>query len=58
MMQVGRPRKIRISKKARTKIFGRATRGARTPAQLKAAIKREAARPRKSWQRSKYRKKI
>lgn len=51
----GRPRKIRIAKKARTKAFGHAVRGARTPAQIRAAIMREAVRPRKSWSRSRYR---
>lgn len=57
-MYQGRPRKLRIAKKARTRIFGHASRaGARTPAQLRAAIKREAVRPRKSWQNSRYRRK-
>lgn len=54
MLKQGRPRKARISKKARTKVFGRGSRGARTPAQVRAAIKRESARPRKSWMRSEY----
>lgn len=55
MIKRGRPRKLRISKKARTAAFGRGARGARTPAQVRAAIKREAVRPRKSWMRSQYR---
>jgi hypothetical protein len=54
-MRVGRKRKVRISSKARTKAFGRASRaGARTPAQIRAAIMREATRPRSSWRRSAY----
>lgn len=52
--KVGRPKKIRVSKKARTKTFGRGARGARTPAQIRAAIKREAVRPRTSWKNSRY----
>jgi hypothetical protein len=47
-MRTGRPRRIRIAKKARTRIFGHATKGARRPAQIRAAIKREAARKRKA----------
>lgn len=54
MMVRGRPKKIRISKKFRTAKFGNASRGARTPAQLRAAIKREAARPRGQANRSRY----
>lgn len=53
-MYVGRPRKIRIEKKARTKIFGHATRGARTPSQVRAAVGREAIRPRGQASRSRY----
>lgn len=52
----GRPRKIRVSKKARTKAFGKAVKGARTPAQIRASIKKEVSRPRSSWMNSKYRK--
>lgn len=54
--KVGRPRKIRISKKARTRTFGNAARGARTPGQIRAAIKREAVRTRASWKNSRYKK--
>lgn len=57
MARMGRPRKLRISKKARTKAFGRGARGARTPAQVRAAVMREAVRPRSSWRRSRYRRK-
>jgi hypothetical protein len=52
----GRPKKIRIAKKARTKAFGHATKGARTPAQIRAAVGRERVRSRRSWARSRYRK--
>lgn len=53
-MRRGRRPKLRIAKKARTKAFGHAVKGARTPAQIRAAIKREAVRTRFSWNRSKY----
>lgn len=56
-MKAGRRRKPRIAKKARTRTFGHASRGgARTPAQVRAAIKREIARPRKSWRNSRFKK--
>lgn len=55
MRRRGRPRKIKIRKKVRTRVFGHATKGARTPAQVRAAVRREAVRPRKQWLRSKYR---
>lgn len=55
MKRAGRPRKIRISKKPRTNAFGGAVKGARTPAQIRAAIMREAVRTRKSWRNSRYR---
>lgn len=56
-MKAGRPRSIRINKKARTAAFGRGARGARTPAQVRAAVKREVARPRASWRNSQYKRK-
>ena len=43
----GRPRKAKIAKKARTRAFGGASRGARNPAQIRAAIHREMVRKRK-----------
>jgi hypothetical protein len=50
----GRPRKLRIAKKARTRAFGHATKGAKTPSQIRAAAGRERVRSRRSWSRSKY----
>lgn len=49
--RAGRPRKIRIKKRARTRAFGAARKGARSPAQIRAALGRERVRPRKNWRR-------
>lgn len=57
-MRVGRPNKIRIAKRQRTKVFGnQARRGAMRANQIRAAMKRESVRPRTTWARSRYRKK-
>ncbi len=44
--RVGRPRKIRIAKHTHNKLFGRVVKGARNPAQVRAAIARDRVRKR------------
>lgn len=44
---VGRPRKLKIGKKSRTKAFGPGAKGARTPGQIKAALMRDIKRKRR-----------